>query len=250
MSNGSNESKPKRTVQGQMARSGGRYMKHPNTRALFDYWLEVKGDRLTPYRSELDPRAISQLLDSTFILENLGDGNVRFRLAGTRLCDKFGMELSGMSALAPWIENSRAEMRLLLDRVVAEPCVAQVACTATTRAGFLIEAEFAFMPIRSDFGDVSRILGCAYDLEPKGRITSLGEPPRFAIDSITFLPVDPGMNVDISDSNAPLPGFGEPGSGFSGKPVGAQPALRAIEGGGESKIEPRDRSHLKIVKSD
>jgi len=33
-----------------------------------------------------------------FVIEDLGDGNVRFRLAGTALVDAFGYDLRGMSA--------------------------------------------------------------------------------------------------------------------------------------------------------
>ena len=224
-------------------------MKHPSTRALFEYWLEIKGDRLTPYRSELDPRSISDLLDSTFILENLGEGNVRFRLAGTKLCDRFGMELSGMSALSPWTESSRSEISAMLDRVVAEPCVAQISCAASV-GGHRIEAEFVYMPIRSDFGDISRVLGCCYELTPRARAGGYSEPPRYQIEAVTIIPIEAGAQ-QVADYGAPLPGFGEDADAFSGKAANTTPILRAIDGGAKRRNQAAgDRPNLRVVKND
>ncbi|MEL6977135.1 MAG: PAS domain-containing protein [Pseudomonadota bacterium] len=137
-------------------------MKHPNTKALYHYWEELRGERAAPYRSELDPRAISSLLESTFILEHPRSGPPRFRLAGTRLCDQFGMELRGMSALALWHGECRSKVKSLLADVVEAPCIGHVTCSVETRSGRFAQAEFLYLPLRSDLGDMTRILGCGH----------------------------------------------------------------------------------------
>jgi hypothetical protein len=247
MSFGSDEKTGKSAINGKLAHAAVRAMRHPNTRALFDYWLQVKGDRLTPYRSELDPRSISELLDSTFILENLDENNVRFRLAGTKLCDKFGMELTGMSALSPWTDSSRRELMAVLNRVVKEPCVAVISCSATVR-GQRWDAEFAFMPIRSDFGDISRILGCNFDLVSRPPKSGDLQPPRYEIESVTIVPIETAA-AEGDAYATPLPGFGEGAEPFQGKPDSTPPILRAIDGGGKSRRSNGDeRPQLRIIR--
>lgn len=135
-------------------------MKHETTQALHAYWNALRAERVAPFRSELDPRAIAPLLANTFILETAPHAAPRFRLAGTRLCAQFGMELRGMSALSLWHGDGRREMRALLDQVIEAPAVGHAACTVETRGGHLFPAEFLFLPLYSDTGELNRILGC------------------------------------------------------------------------------------------
>ncbi|MEL6317056.1 MAG: PAS domain-containing protein [Pseudomonadota bacterium] len=167
-------------------------MKHERTRALFDYWDDLRRGRLAPYRSEVEPRAIAPLLDSTFILEHVDGGMPRFRLAGTRLCERFGMELRGMSALAFWHGECRRRMRALLQQVVTTPCIGHVSCSVENRDGRLAEVEFLYMPLRSDLGEMSRIMGCAYYVsEPAAALRAESfEPLHHWIDRLETHAID------------------------------------------------------------
>ena len=73
-------------------------MENPNTQTLYRYWNELRAGRDAPGRSEVDPRRISGSLETMFILEARDDGQMRFRLAGTRLCEWLGMEARGCMA--------------------------------------------------------------------------------------------------------------------------------------------------------
>ena len=68
-------------------------MKQLTSRILYNYWNDVRGDRLAPKRFEIEPGRIAGILSETFILEDEGDGHFPFRLAGTRICECFGAEL-------------------------------------------------------------------------------------------------------------------------------------------------------------
>lgn len=237
-------------------------MKHPNTRALFDYWNALRAGRIAPYRSEIDPRDIAPLLESTFILEHQGGENVRFRLAGTRLCESFGMELRGMSALSLWQGECRGKVRDLLQRVISEPSIGHLKCTVETRAGSLFDAEFLYLPMRSDFGDVSRILGCGYYMG--GRATSLGycQPVQHWVDHVEHEPIQ----VEVVDSPAAPRidpariAMGRAPDGTMQRPgeqieifgtrshIGTLPTLRSIEGGRTLRSVNTSRDHLKLVK--
>jgi hypothetical protein len=68
-------------------------MRQQTTKILFDYWNEVRGTRVTPRRFDIEPARIAAILPETFILERHDASTYRFRLAGTRICDRFRVEL-------------------------------------------------------------------------------------------------------------------------------------------------------------
>jgi hypothetical protein len=65
-------------------------------RALFDYWLKSAGTKPMPARSDLDPFSVPRLLPHLGLID-VSDGldKACFRLAGTRLHDVYGQELTG-----------------------------------------------------------------------------------------------------------------------------------------------------------
>lgn len=70
----------------------------PGQRELYDYWLSCAGARPMPARSDLDPFRVPKLLPSMGLID-VGHGlaGASFRLAGTRLHDIYGEELTGKS---------------------------------------------------------------------------------------------------------------------------------------------------------
>lgn len=231
-------------------------MKHENTKALYRYWNELRAGRAAPYRSELDPRAISHLLESTFILEHPRAGAARFRLAGTKLCEQFGMELRGMSALALWHGDCRKRVKELLTEVVETPRIGHVSCTVETRSNQQFEAEFLYLPLRSDLGEMTRIVGCGYYMAPAEAEFSGYEPLHHWIDTINVYEIESdeiGAGGVLSDVPAPASSSvsslrdavarldarrsrGERGA------RGGKPTLKMIEGGlaveGERTVLP------------
>lgn len=83
-------------------------LKHPASQALYAYWNEVRGKRLAPRRLEIQPARIGNLLLDTFILEHTGGNDFRFRLAGTRVSSRFGIDLRSQDFLACWSEGDRS----------------------------------------------------------------------------------------------------------------------------------------------
>jgi len=65
-------------------------------RELFDYWEESAGRRKMPARSDLDPLKVPRLLPHLGLIDlREGINQGRFRLAGTRLRDIYGQEITG-----------------------------------------------------------------------------------------------------------------------------------------------------------
>lgn len=63
--------------------------------ALFSYWEEKAAGAEMPQRSAIDPIEIPHLLPTLYMLEPLGDGAFRFRLAGTGVRELFDAEVTG-----------------------------------------------------------------------------------------------------------------------------------------------------------
>jgi hypothetical protein len=239
-------------------------MKQTSTQNLYNFWNTLRNGRIAPYRSEIDPRKIAPYLDSTFILELIGEDKIRFRLAGTRLCDAYGMELRGMSAFCLWQGECRDKMKELMMNVVNTPSVGVVSCTVETQAGLLQDAEFLFMPLRSDFGEIDRILGCVFYSSSDNKRLQQITPMQHWVDKTELLPID--IKV-IDNSSRHSTSFlnrrrridGSEKVAYNRQGTGNFPPLTTIQGGIKGFKRPDSnadgssstpRGHLRLVKSD
>ncbi|WP_170317556.1 PAS domain-containing protein [Paroceanicella profunda] len=213
----------------------------PTLRELSDYWEELRNGRAAPYRSEIDPRHFESALENMFILEHLGGTNVRIRLAGMTLCEMMGMELRGMSLRALMRMNDRVALDTSLGQVFGGPSIAHLELDAHAPSGDVRAAEMILLPLRSDFGEVSRILGC---LQVKDRRDSDVPPLRLSIRTSSIRSVE--VTVAQQPGTPRGPGFAEPKPGF----VHAVAPLRAIEGGASKRSRERRRDHLRLVDPD
>lgn len=134
-------------------------MKHSASRDLFAHWNERRGTRALPERGDIEPAAIRTCLGDTFILGAEQGGDLRFRLAGTRVCALFGRELKDESFAAVWESGHQAAVRHLLG-VVGEDEIAVVAgARGRTPEGFSCELELLLLPLRHRGRSGQRILG-------------------------------------------------------------------------------------------
>lgn len=72
-------------------------MKQSPPDALYAYWTTLRGTAVAPRRFDIEPSRIAPLLSHTFILEKLGPRDYRYRIAGTSICQLFGLELREQS---------------------------------------------------------------------------------------------------------------------------------------------------------
>ncbi|MEL6210763.1 MAG: PAS domain-containing protein [Pseudomonadota bacterium] len=157
----------------------------PEQTRLEAYWQQLRGTRLVPARTEVDPRAIESCLEYAFVLERIAPGLGRFRLAGMHLSDLMGMEVRGMPLTAMFLPDQRQRVSDTLENVFSGPATARLALTGDTGINRPpMEAELSLFPLKSDFGDVSRVLGALTTSGPIGRT-----PRRFAVASVEVKPL-------------------------------------------------------------
>lgn len=149
------------------------------------YWTALLGDDGVPRRSQIDPRGLENILEYTFILERIAPGLARFRLAGSHLSKIAGMEVRGMPLTAFFEPSSRHRITEELEKVFSEPAVGEFALISKGKLGRVrLEARMILLPLRSDLGDVSRILGI---LVSEGAIGAT--PRRFSIETSRVRPL-------------------------------------------------------------
>ena len=202
--------------------------------ALEAYWQSVRGERMVPLRSDIDPRGIESALDFSFIVERVTAGVVRFRLAGSQLNELMGMDVRGMPITSFFGASSRAELLDAIEHVFDGPEVVEMKLESAEGAGKpAMTGQMILLPLKSDLGDISRAIGCFPTRGPMGRA-----PRRFELSGgIQRRPLrDTEATAVIQRRPAPKPidaGFAEPEPPFTG----------AQRSGSE-------RSYLKLVRDE
>ena len=134
------------------------------------YWLALNENGAIPRRTQIDPRALENILPRTFILERIAPGLARFRLAGQHLCELAGMEVRGMPFSAFCTAASPPGVAALLERLFDTPAIVDLTMSEERRRGATAaEARAILLPLASDDGVVNRALGVLIATGASGR---------------------------------------------------------------------------------
>jgi hypothetical protein len=154
-------------------------MKQTTIQTLFAYWDGKRAGRIAPRRLEIEPARIAAILSETFMLE-CGEGDYRYRLAGSRLCE----------------DGDLALIERLMSAVCSEGAVAHLVIEASIDARHRIELEVLLLPLLHVGDTIGRVIGAmSATSQPhwldKGRLSSrrllrheLVRPERLAEDGV------------------------------------------------------------------
>ncbi len=124
------------------------------------YWTALLTGDSVPMRSQVDPRGLENILEYTFILERIAPCLARFRLAGSHLSKLAGMEVRGMPLTAFFEPSARTQVSDVLEQVFSRPAVAELGMISAGKLGRTrLQARMILLPLKSDLGDISRVLG-------------------------------------------------------------------------------------------
>lgn len=158
------------------------------------YWTALRRGDDVPSRSQIDPRGLENILSNTFILERIAPGIARFRLAGSLVNEMAGMEVRGMPITAFFTTEARKQLSSAMEHMFDTPAIIELELQVeAARLQTPREARMLLLPLRSDLGDISRVLGVLVADEGKSATTQ-----RFSISSIEMRAV----TVKASDSSA------------------------------------------------
>ncbi len=206
-------------------------MKNPIFVELLDHWERLRAGRIAPLRSEIDPRQIENVLEHAFILERQPNAVPRFRIAGMRLNELMGMEIRGMPADSVIAPEGRDGFANTLTRLFDAPEIVELSLASARPQQVSLRAEMLLLPIQSDSGVVSRILGC---LVAEGAPAS--PPIRFTVTAKKVTRIIAANRLRVPDDAM---GFAETRAAFT--PAPRRPARTGSAG-------PRD--YIRLVKSD
>jgi hypothetical protein len=164
-------------------------MRNQASRAIFDYWINIRRDRPAPLRNEIDPTALRHLLPYLFILADDEDGCLAFRLAGTRICDLFDRELRTAGFEEIWLSNEFRRPVEIVRNVIHDECPAHIEITATN-GHYRHSHEMLLLPLRPDeIRRSDRVLGAL--LPQTGRYPETEMPVTgLTLENWTFLTGD------------------------------------------------------------
>jgi hypothetical protein len=179
-------------------------MKHPSTRIVFDYWNRKRGTRPAPERSDIDPSEIRHVLGDTFMLAADFVGELRFRLAGTRVCALFCREIKGELFTALCDGTSRDAIAELLSVISEEAGGAVAGLTARTESGAEADLELLLLPLAHSGHARIRALGV---LAPTVPPYWLGAQTVASLELIALRHIGP----EVRSRGVPRFGRAEPG---------------------------------------
>ena len=204
------------------------------------YWEALRGMRMMPKRSEIDPRGIETALEFTFVLERIAPGMARLRIAGSHLSDLMGMEVRGMPLTAFITPSGRRQMSDALEEVFQRPAICELRLSAeTARDKPAMDARMILLPLKSDLGDVSRILGCFVARGEVGR-----SPRRFDVIGAKIRPITAPTDLPATDKEPDAPAKQPEVQGF------AEPQVDYKARAHKHATDKRDVPYLRLIKND
>ena len=254
-----------RAIHGQNVISMFGYKAENNFPAIKEveaYWEGLRMGRLVPMRSEVDPRGIERALEYTFILERIAPGLARFRLNGMHLNDLLGMEVRGMPFTSFFTPKARQAVTQTLEAVFDDPQIAEMTLKGERSIGKpALDAKLILLPLRSDLGEITRIMGCLVSSGPIGRA-----PRRFDVADTKMKALKGGAHApDFApkpSTDVPASGFAESQIPFVSAPTITKPAITkpdTSKPAQNKRTSPQDspqkgpsdkRPALRLVKSD
>lgn len=147
------------------------------------YWRGlVGGDGKVPLRSQIDPRGIESALEYAFLGERIAPMLAKLRVAGTHINELMGMDMSGMPLSTLITPEDRDQLGAALGKLFSDGLEVRLRLVAEEGFGKgKLTGDLLLLPLRSDLGDMSRMLGV---LVTHGRIGRT--PRRFRIESIAM----------------------------------------------------------------
>lgn len=164
---------------------------HPALDAVERYWDGLRPEGGLPYRRDVDPRGLGTLLERAFVLEHIGGGMARFRVAGAHLRQLADLDLRGMPVSMLFGAGTRRDLSAALDGVFRRPAVLRLGVGALTgpQRGAL-EGEMLILPMIGEGDQVNRALGALSLVGEIGR-----RPRQLAIRTQSLTEIAPAAAI-------------------------------------------------------
>ncbi|MFC7064660.1 PAS domain-containing protein [Brucella rhizosphaerae] len=172
-------------------------MKNRSTIAIFSEWqrLALGQSNLlqAPQRESIQPRKLGRHLSDLFFLEEDENGQLMFRLAGTRICALFGRELKTTRFLSLWPERNRPALNELARNINSLLVPALSQHDGISLSGRSLSFEMLLAPLEPSENGRLNLLGNISVLDD---IAWAGADPLVLGNLNSIVPLAPDLAVD------------------------------------------------------
>ncbi|MFT3811504.1 MAG: PAS domain-containing protein [Micropepsaceae bacterium] len=126
---------------------------------ILAYWDSLSSEAAVPAAASVDPRALKAHLPDLFMLERLDRAVFAFRLAGTRMCQRFGRELRDHDFVRLFPAQQHGDVLAQLNRALQTGESVVIRAGAVMLDNTTVGAEIVLMPLTDAEGRVVRLLG-------------------------------------------------------------------------------------------
>jgi hypothetical protein len=174
-------------------------IKEPVNREFANLWLHWRGERLLPRRADVDLNSMRRLLPLVLLIEYHSPDEARIKVAGSRLRDYLGYELTGANYVDLAEPERRPIRRYRNWEIVTRPCGSRLIYDHRMQSGQVMPAEVVSLPLDPDLPGGPRLT--LANIAPLSRRTEILEPPmdrRIAVaEEFTFLDIGAGVPDSI-----------------------------------------------------
>jgi hypothetical protein len=147
-------------------------MLHPGSRQLFRYWETLRAEKAYPRREDVDFAAIKAVMPDLVIIERDHlRKSFRYRLAGSRVCALFGMNLTATDVFAAWDHFETDVIRRHLEIALTRFQPAVIRMRLTTDRDQQLAAELVVLPVQMQNSNRVQLIGGMFPFRP---VTALG----------------------------------------------------------------------------
>jgi len=131
---------------------------NPALKPLCEFWDEVRGDRLLPHTSDVDPSQIAYILKDIAILDVIDPMNIQYRLAGTGIAERMGEDPTGNNLIEMTAPETRATVSKILSLIVSHPVGAIATYENVYSTGKRAVVQSLYLPLQKAEGRSVRIV--------------------------------------------------------------------------------------------
>jgi hypothetical protein len=125
---------------------------------LCEFWDEVRGDRLLPDASDIDPAQIAYILKDIAILDVIDEMTIRYRLAGTAIAERMGDDPTGKNLIEMTAPDMRPLVSQVMQHIIAQPVGALATYENVYQSGKRAIVESLYLPLKKTAGLSERIV--------------------------------------------------------------------------------------------
>ena len=119
---------------------------------LYEYWDEIRKGKKIPRKSDFNPMKIKSILAETAIMERIDEDTVVYRLAGTALTERAGMDLTGINTLKTFPEYIREDMSSAYRKSAEKPCAGYHKVISNYAENTSFQLDCLYLPMSDNDG--------------------------------------------------------------------------------------------------